>query len=95
MLNARSSRKRPPGCTTLIFQHAAAPRRDIAYYLEAGIFEAGRYEKGVDLLGSNRHLRDALRAKGYRVTYDEFAGGHSDLNWRSGFARGLLALVGR
>ena len=74
---------------------ATAPRRDVAFYLEAGIFEAGRSEKGVDLLTSNRHLRDALRAKGYRVTYDEFAGGHSDLNWRSGFPKGLLALVGR
>jgi enterochelin esterase-like enzyme len=74
---------------------AAAPKRGVAYYLEAGIYEAGRFEKGVDLLTANRHLRDALRAKGYRVTYSEFAGGHSDLNWRSGFAKGLLALVGR
>ena len=74
---------------------AAAPRREIAFYLEAGIFEAGRFMKGVDLLTSNRHLRDTLRAKGYRVTYTEFAGGHSDLNWRSGFPRGLIALIGR
>lgn len=72
-----------------------APRRAVAFYLEAGIYEVGRFENGVDLLTSNRHLRDVLRAKGYRVTYDEYAGGHSDLNWRSGFARGLLALVGR
>ena len=74
---------------------AAGPRSNVAFYLEAGIYEIGRMEKGVDLLTSNRHLRDALREKGYRVTYDEFAGGHSDLNWRSGFAKGLLALVGR
>jgi enterochelin esterase family protein len=74
---------------------AAAPRSNVAFYLEAGIYEIGRMQKGVDLLTSNRHLRDALREKGYRVTYDEFAGGHSDLNWRSGFAKGLLALVGR
>jgi enterochelin esterase family protein len=73
----------------------AAPRRDVRFYLEAGIYEVGRTENGVDLLTSNRHLRDALRAKGYRVTYDEFAGGHSDLNWRTGYAKGLLALVGR
>jgi len=73
----------------------ASPKRDVAYYLEAGIYEVGRLESGVDLLTSNRHLRDALKAKGNRLTYDEFAGGHSDLNWRSGFARGLLALVGR
>jgi enterochelin esterase family protein len=74
---------------------AAAPRSNVAFYLEAGIYETGRFEKGVDLLSANRHLRDALRAKGYRVTYDEFAGGHSDLNWRSGFPKGLLALVGQ
>ena len=73
----------------------AAPKRDVAYYLEAGIYEVGRPENGVDLLTSNRHLRDALKAKGYRLTYDEFAGGHSDLNWRSGFPKGLIALVGK
>jgi enterochelin esterase family protein len=74
---------------------AAAPRRDVAFYLEAGIYESGRMMNGVDLLTSNRHLRDALRARWYRVTYDEFAGGHSDLNWRTGYAKGLLALVGQ
>lgn len=73
----------------------ATPRRDVRFYLEAGIYEVGRLENGVDLLTSNRHLRDVLRGKGYRVTYDEFAGGHSDLNWRTGYAKGLLALVGR
>ncbi|HEX7977321.1 MAG TPA: alpha/beta hydrolase-fold protein [Gemmatimonadaceae bacterium] len=73
---------------------AASPKRDVAYYLEAGIYENDRRENGVDLLSSNRHLRDALKAKNYRVTYDEFAGGHSDLNWRSGFSKGLIALVG-
>jgi enterochelin esterase-like enzyme len=40
-------------------------------------------------------LRDVLNAKGNRVTYDEFAGGHDDLSWRTGFSRGLLALIGR
>ena len=74
----------------------AAPKRDIAYYLEAGIYEQGRLDQGgVDLLTSNRHLRDVLNAKGNRVTYAEFAGGHDDLSWRTGFSRGLLALIGR
>jgi enterochelin esterase-like enzyme len=73
----------------------AAPKRDVAYYLEAGIYEQGRLDQGgVDLLTSNRHLRDVLKAKGYRLTYDEFAGGHDDLSWRGGFSRGLLALLG-
>ena len=74
----------------------AAPKRDIAYYLEAGIYEQGRLDEGgVDLLASNRHLRDVLKAKGYRLTYDEYAGGHDDLSWRSGFSKGLIALVGK
>ncbi|MBW8768186.1 MAG: DUF3327 domain-containing protein [Gemmatimonadetes bacterium] len=74
----------------------AAPKRDVAYYLEAGIYEQGRLDEGgVDLLASNRHLRDVLKAKGYRLTYDEYAGGHDDLAWRSGFSKGLLALVGK
>ncbi len=73
----------------------SSPKRGVAYYLEAGIYENDRLENGVDLLSSNQHLRDALQAKGYRVTYSEYAGGHSDLNWRSGFSRGLLALVGK
>jgi enterochelin esterase family protein len=73
----------------------SSPKREVAYYLEAGIYENDRLENGVDLLSSNQHLRDALQTKGYRVTYGEFAGGHSDLNWRSGFSKGLIALVGR
>jgi enterochelin esterase-like enzyme len=80
---------------TLTREIEAAPRREVAFYLEAGIYEQTRVENGVDLLTSNRHLRDVLRAKGYKLAYDEFAGGHSDLNWRSGFARGMLELVGR
>jgi len=72
----------------------AASKRDIAYYLEAGIYEQGRLDQGgVDLLTSNRHLRDVLKAKGYRVTYEEYAGGHDDLSWRSGYPKGLIALL--
>jgi enterochelin esterase-like enzyme len=74
----------------------SSPQRDIAYYLEAGIYEQGRLDEGgVDLVASNRHLRDALRTKGNRVTYDEYAGGHDDLSWRSGFPNGLIALLGQ
>ena len=48
----------------------SAPKRDVAYYLEAGIYEVDRLENGVDLLTSNQHLRDALNTKGYRLTYE-------------------------
>ena len=39
-------------------------------------------------------LRDVLRAKGYNVVHEEFAGGHDDLAWQETFPRGLIALIG-
>jgi hypothetical protein len=35
----------------------------------------------------------SLAAKGYRVVYAEFAGGHQSLNWRGSIADGLMALA--
>jgi enterochelin esterase family protein len=37
-------------------------------------------------------LRDVLEAKGYRVTYSEFVGGHNEVCWRGSFANALMAL---
>ena len=44
-------------------------------------------------LVANRHLRDVLRAKGYRVHYAEHGGKHDHAAWRDSFAEGLLALA--
>jgi enterochelin esterase family protein len=74
---------------------ATSPRQDLRFYVEVGTLESNRESfKGVNMVSANRHFRDVLVAKGYPVTYHEFVGGHSDLNWRAGFADGILALVG-
>ncbi|MGX6450057.1 alpha/beta hydrolase, partial [Patulibacter sp. S7RM1-6] len=54
--------------------------------------EVGRHEWM--LLGTNRRMRDALRAAGADVTFREFGGGHDYACWRGGLADGLVALLG-
>jgi enterochelin esterase-like enzyme len=74
--------------------YAAQPRRDLRFFLEAGLFENDVSGGGGKILEHNRHLRDVLRAKGYEVRYQEFPGGHDYLQWRGSLADGLLALIG-
>jgi enterochelin esterase family protein len=78
-------------------KYAASPHTNAGFYLEAGILEsrAGSLVDLPSLLDSNRHMRDVLRAKGYRVVYREFAGGHDYLWWADTLEPALLALLGR
>ena len=55
------------------------------FYLDVGVLEIdemgfGSPDGGLNAVQSNRYLRDILQAKGYTVTYVEYAGGH-DLLW--------------
>lgn len=68
---------------------AARERAPLRFYLNSGVLEAGS-----GIRDSTRALRDVLRAKGYAVVHEEFAGGHDDLAWRQTFPRGLIALIG-
>src|SRR5262249_38199867 len=80
----------------LLREYAATPQRPLRFYLDAGQMETTLVgEAGSSILLSNRHLRDVLTAKGYKVKYQEFRGGHEPLNWRGTFADGLIALLGR
>jgi enterochelin esterase-like enzyme len=72
-----------------------SPRTDLRFYLDVGNRETTVFVPGTpDQVTANRRLRDALRAKGYPVTYAEYAGEHDYVNWRNTFADGLIAMFG-
>jgi enterochelin esterase family protein len=69
-------------------QFAQSPLRSVKFAMSAGLMEVP------DQLDTNRHIRDVLIAKGYRVDHAEFNGNHSYVAWRADFADCLTALVG-
>jgi enterochelin esterase family protein len=79
---------------SLARDYASAPRHNLKFFLEAGLFENDVVGVGGQILEHNRHLRDVLRAKGYEVHYQEYPGGHERFNWRGSLADGLLKLAG-
>ena len=75
-------------------QFIASPKLPLRFYLDAGSEEFDVSGDGRSILVTNRTLRDVLRAKGYEVHFQEFAGGHDYLSWRGLLADGLIALMG-
>ncbi|CAO3454372.1 hypothetical protein [Azospirillum argentinense] len=73
---------------------ASRDRRPVRFFLSAGLFESGG-DGEIGILESSRHLRDVLEAKGYEVTYRDYAAGHDRFAWRGILGDGLLALFGR
>jgi enterochelin esterase-like enzyme len=69
----------------LTSQYAGAPKKDVRFVLEVGAKETRGALGGAapSILEANRHLRDALTKKGYRVTYFEVPDGqHAPEFWR-------------
>ncbi len=64
----------------------------VRFYLEARLFET---DTPLTILTENRRMRDVLKAKGYELTYSEFAGGHDYIYWRGSVADGLIALASK
>jgi len=62
--------------------------------MDAGTNEIDLSGAGGGILVPNRQLRDVLRAKGYKVYYQEFPGDHDYINWRGTLADGLITLFG-
>jgi enterochelin esterase family protein len=81
-----------PGSGWIIRQYVAQPRRPVEFYVEVGRYDTNLM---LDRVGLNRRFRDVLEAKGYRVTYREYNGGHDPVCWRGSFADAVLALTGR
>jgi|HubBroStandDraft_4_1064222.scaffolds.fasta_scaffold05574_1 enterochelin esterase-like enzyme len=75
-------------------QFIAAKKLPLRFYMDAGTNEIDTSGRGADILLTNRHLRDVLRAKGYDVYYQEFEGDHEFINWRGTLADGLIVLLG-
>ncbi len=76
-------------------QFARSPRSGLAFHLQAGALETRLPGDATDgILESTRTLARTLRARGYRVQLDEYAGGHDFAIWREGIAEGLIDLLG-
>jgi enterochelin esterase-like enzyme len=78
----------------LVRQFISSPTKPVRFYLDAGSAEFNATGGGDAILFCTRTLRDVLRAKGYEVHFQEFAGGHDYLSWRGTLADGLIALLG-
>jgi enterochelin esterase-like enzyme len=77
-------------------QVAASPKKDIRFLLEVGSKESAGAMGGQapSILEANRRLRDALRAKGYVVTFAEVPNGtHSQETWRERLPAAIASLA--
>ncbi|EQD55322.1 enterochelin esterase [mine drainage metagenome] len=84
------------GSPTLMQEYARRRRGRTRFYLNAGTLESTVYPgTPTSLLAGVRHFRDVLTAKGYRVAYGEFSGGHDYACWGVGLGEGLLNLLPR
>jgi enterochelin esterase-like enzyme len=75
-------------------QFISSPKKPLRFYLDAGSAEFNATGGADSILFCARTLRDVLRAKGYEVHFQEFAGDHDYLGWRGTLADGLIALIG-
>ncbi len=75
-------------------QFAASPKLPIKFYIEAGVFEFDLGGQGGDILEASRGLRDVLAAKGNKVFFHLFVGGHDALTWPGTIADALMDLLG-
>jgi len=79
----------------LAAQVKAAPPRPVRFVLDVGALEdhATLGGAGPNFLDASRRFRDAVKAKGYDVTYTEVPGGnHAPQWWKTRLADGIVLL---
>lgn len=74
------------GTPWLVSRFTAGERRPVTVHLDVGLHEG-------PMVDHSRALHEALRVKGYPVTYDEFNGGHDYACWHGALAEGLVRLL--
>lgn len=80
----------------LTSQYSAASKRDIRFFLDVGALESQGALGGAapSILEANRRFRDALKAKGYAVTYSKVPNGtHAPSAWQRRLPIGVSALA--
>jgi enterochelin esterase-like enzyme len=80
----------------LASQVKAAPPKPVRFVLDVGALEnhATLGGAGPNFLDASRRFRDALKAKGYDVTYTEVpAGNHAPQWWKTRLADGIVLLT--
>ena len=77
----------------LAHQIALRNPQPIEFYLDVGNLEdIPNLITGLSMLTVTRHMRNVLIARGYKVVYREFSGGHDPVAWRSILPEGIEAL---
>lgn len=80
----------------LTAQIAAAPKKDVRFFLDVGELEdhATLGGSGPNFRDANRRLRDALKARGYEFTYTEVPNGqHAPAYWMTRLPVGIQTLA--
>lgn len=81
----------------LAHQFAEREKLPLKFHLDVGTLEEHSYRdlRGrPSTLAGNRRMHEVLQAKGYKVHYTEFHGGHDYISWQGTLAEGLMALLG-
>lgn len=83
--------RKPNKSQWLTKKYKEASKKNIEFYLNAGIYETGYMP--IDILQSNINFEKVLKEKGYKVFLDKVIGGHDYFSWKHNISKGLIYLL--